>query len=54
MRIEKTKLLVCELVYWVKLNADIENAVKHCSAGLVYQNAQLQEKTTSFEVSSKL
>ena len=30
MGIEKTRLLACESMHWVNMNADIENAVKHC------------------------
>ena len=44
MGFDKTRLLACESVYWANMNADIGNAVKHCSTCLDYQNIQLQEK----------
>ena len=50
MEIEKTRLLAHTSVCWVNMNADIENAVKQCSSCLQYQNIQLQEKTTPYEV----
>ena len=51
--IEKTRLLACELVYWINMNADIENIFKDCSTCLKYQNTQLEEKTTPYEVPAK-
>ena len=54
MGIENTGLFACESVYQVNINADIENAVKQCSICLEYQNTQLQEKTTLYEVAAKL
>ena len=48
--IEKTRLLVHKSVYWVNLNAIIENSVKHCSTCLEHQNMQLQEKKAPDEV----
>ena len=38
MEIEKMRLFVCESVYWLNVKANIENAIKHCSACLEYQN----------------
>ena len=34
MDIEKTRLLVRESVYWVNMNADIENNIMHCATFL--------------------
>ena len=53
MGIEKTRLLVHESVYWVNMNADIENAVKQCSTHLEYQNMELQVKLTSKNIPAK-
>ena len=36
MGIEKTRLLACDTLNWVNMNANIENAIKHCSAFLEY------------------
>ena len=53
MGVEKTRLLVCKSVYWVNMNATMENEVKHCATCLEYQKTQPQEKTTSYEVLAK-
>ena len=53
MGIEKMRLLTHECIYWVNMNADIENAVKHCLTCLKYQNIQLEEKTTTHQVLAK-
>ena len=50
---EKTRLLVFESVYWVNMNADIENAIKQCFTCLEYQNMQPQEKTPFYDVPAK-
>ena len=50
MGIGKTWLPVYKLLYWVNVNNDIENAIKHCSTCLEYQNIQLHERTTPYEV----
>ena len=41
MGIEKTRLLVYKSVYWVNMNADIENAVKQYSTCIECMNTQL-------------
>ena len=41
-------------VYWVKINADIENTLNHCSTCLEYHNMQPQEKTKPHKVLAKL
>ena len=43
-----------ESIYWVNMNANIENGIKHSSACLEYKNMQLQEKTIPYEVLAKL
>ena len=40
MGIEKIRLLACKAVYWVNVNTDLENTMKHCSTCLKYQNMQ--------------
>ena len=54
MGIEKTTFLAYKSVYWVNMNADIENTIKQCSSCLEYQNMQLQEKTIPNKVLAKL
>ena len=53
MGIEKTWLLAHESIYWVKMNADIQNTEKHCLTCLEYQNMQPQEKMECNEVLAK-
>ena len=53
MRIEKTRLLVCESVYGVNMIADNENTVKQYSSCLEYQNTQPKENTTLYKVLTK-
>ena len=48
------RLLAHKFIYSVNMNANIENAIKHCSSCLEYQSTQLQEKTISHEVLAKL
>ena len=36
MGIEKSKLLVCELVYWVNISADINNYIQNCNTCLEF------------------
>ena len=38
MGIEKRRLVVCKSIYWVNMNAYIENAVKQCLTYLEYWN----------------
>ena len=44
MGIEKIKLQVHELVYWLNMNADIENTFKQCVICLDYQQNNHMEK----------
>ena len=50
MGIEKTKLLVHELVYWVNINSDIENHIKNCTTCLEFQQMQPKEKIIHHEI----
>ena len=45
MGIKKMRLPVCESVYWVNRNDDIENVVEQHYTCLEYQSMQPQEKT---------
>ena len=47
MEIEKMRLLVCESVYWVNINADMEHVVKQCATCLDYQQTQPHEKNSA-------
>ena len=51
--IEKTRQLVNKSVYWVNMNAYIENAIKQYSTCLGFHNTQLQERTTPYKVLTK-
>ena len=53
MGIEKTKLLVYESVYWMRMNADIENHIKNCSTCLEFQQTQPKEKHIHLDIPSK-
>ena len=44
MGIDKTRLLVHESVYWIGMNADIENHIKNCSTCHDFQQTQPKEK----------
>ena len=41
---EKMKLLVCESVYWVNMNDDIEEHIKDCMTCLTFQQTQPKDK----------
>ena len=53
MGIENARLLVRESVYFVKMNADIENIIMHCAKCLEYQQTQPYEKTVPYIVPCK-
>ena len=44
MGIENTMLVTCQSVYWLTMNADIDNTKKHCATFLDYQHTYLHEK----------
>ena len=48
--IEKTRLLVHGLVYWVNVNADIEKTMKQCATCLDYQKTKPHEKMIMYEL----
>ena len=50
MSIENIMLFACELVCCINMNIDIEGTVKECATGMKYQQAQLYEKTTPYEM----
>ena len=50
MGIEKTKLLVCEYVYWHSINADIEKYIKQCATCPEFQQTQAKEKIIHHEI----
>ena len=50
MGIEKTKLLMHILVYWVNINSDIENHVKNCNMCLEFHQMQPKEKIIHHEI----
>ena len=50
MCIEMTKLLMCESVYWVNINNDIEYYGKNCSTYLEFQQTQPKEKTIHLDI----
>ena len=37
MSVEKTRPMACEYIYWINMNADIEEAVSNCSTSLDFQ-----------------
>ena len=51
MGIEKMTLLTQESVYWVNMNADINNTITQCATCLEYQQTQPHEKVIPHEVS---
>ena len=48
--LEKTRLLVCEPIYWVSMNADIPETVKNCPTHLDINTTQLQIKPVLHEI----
>ena len=54
MGIEETKILACKSVYWICMNADIENHITNCSTCLDFQQTQLKEKFIHHEIPGKL
>ena len=43
-----------EFIYWVSMNANIENAVRNWSACLKFQQVQLKDKINPHEIPGKL
>ena len=44
MVIEKTKLLVCESIYWPGINSNIEKYIKNCSTCFEFPQTQPKEQ----------
>ena len=40
-------------MYWINMNADMENTMKQCTTCLEYQQTQPNEKTIPYEVPCK-
>ena len=53
MGIEKTKLLACELVYWVNINEDIERHNKNCTTCFTFQQTQQKDKILHHDIPAK-
>ena len=50
MDTEKKRLLTCESIYWINMNADIEDTVKNCPTCLDFQATQPKDKTISHKI----
>ena len=50
MGMEKTKLLAHESVYWLPINADIDNFIRKCPTCLHFQQMQLKEKIIHHDI----
>ena len=46
----KKNLFACGSIYWIGMNADIENLIKNWSTCLDFQESQLKEKFTHHEI----
>ena len=44
MGIERTRLLIQESIYWININADIQNVIETCPASLHFQATQPKDK----------
>ena len=54
MGTKKTHLLVRELVYWVTMNDDIKQTMRHCSMCVEYQHRPLHEAAIDYDTPCKL
>ena len=50
MGIEKTKFLVCESIYWAKINSNIDNYIKKLYHSLEFQQIQPREKIIHHDI----
>ena len=50
MGIKKTKLFMCESVYWVNINNNIDNHIKNCNICLEFQQTQPKEKILHHDI----
>ena len=53
MGIKKTKFLVCKSVYWIGMNADIENHIKIVLHALIFWQTQPKEKFIRHDIAGK-
>ena len=53
MGIEKTKLLVRQLVCWININDDIEKHIKNCTTCLTFQQRQPKDKIIHHDILAK-
>ena len=54
MGIKKTKLLVCESIYWANINDNIENFIKKCTTCLTFQQTQPKNKIIHHDILIRL
>ena len=52
--IEKTRMLVHKSIYWININAGIEDTVENCHTGLDFQATQPKEKTISHKIPDRM
>ena len=52
--IEKTMWLVCESIYWINLNSDIENAIKISHVDIDFLETQPKDKVLSQKIPGRL
>ena len=50
MGIEKTRLLACKSMYWINMNADIEDIVENFLTCLDLHTTQTKDKTISHKI----
>ena len=53
MEIEKMRLLACESVYWVNINADIKGTMAQHTTCQCYQQTQPHEKKILYDLPCK-
>ena len=50
MDIEKTRLITFKSIYWINMNAEIEDTGKNCPTCLDFQETQPKDKTISHKI----
>ena len=53
MGMEKTRLLACESVHWININADMENTIENFLVCFNFQATQPKGKTLSHEITGR-
>ena len=53
MRIETTRLLACESIYWININDDIEKYIKNHSTCLHFQQTKPKERIIHQDIPAK-